>query len=228
MNASLLKSTLTFVSVACSITLCASALYASAENAALQQQYEQSIADAAVIQPEEVKAVAALTQASGQFVTWTSYPDSYKPGSDLTLAWGETWVTQSGAVQNECKAFPKEELNLRIQQLLGWPPQVVTQRYFIVLDVKTSDMFRPCANPSLIATECTANFADDASEPHQAWYAGQSAVAYQFPNGYPWTRLGYTYDWNPNTDEEGVFEFVIKKGVTVSVVSSTPTEAYCQ
>ena len=216
----------TFASVV--VALSATALYVSADNVALQDQYEKSIADAGVIQPDEVKKVATLTAPNGKFVTWTSYPDSYKPGSDLTLAWGETWVTQNGAVQNECKAFAQDEMNIRIQQLLGLPPQEVTQRYFVVLDVKTEDMFRPCANPSLAATECTASFPDDVSESHQAWYASQTAVAYQFPRGYPWTRLGYTYDWNPATDEEGVSEFVIKKGATVNIVSLTPTEEYCQ
>jgi hypothetical protein len=224
MTKTFLKSTFASVVVAFSAT----ALYVSADNVALQDQYEKSIADAGVIQPNEVKTVATLTAPNGKFVTWTSYPDSYKPGSDLTLAWGETWVTQNGAVQNECKAFAKDEVNLRIQQLLGLPPQDVTQRYFVVLDVKTTDMFRPCANPSLAATECTASFPDDVSESHQAWYASQTAVAYQFPKGYPWPRLGYTYDWNPTTDEEGVSEFVIKKGTTVNVVSLTPTEEYCQ
>jgi hypothetical protein len=206
------------------------ALNASADNTGLQQQYRTSIEDAAMIEPNEIKPVAAITQVKEKFVTWTSYPDSYKPGSDLTLAWGETWVTQNGAVHEECKIFPKEEgaLNVRIQQLLGLPPQAITQRYFVVLEVQTNDMFRPCANPSLTATECSANFEKDASESHRAWYAGQSAVAYQFPKGYPWTRLGYTYDWNTETDEEGVFEFVIKKGTTVNVVSVTPTAEYCQ
>jgi hypothetical protein len=212
------------------IASCAVSFNTLADDAHLQQQYRASIEDAAMIEPNEIKAVAAITQAKEKFVTWTSYPDSYKPGSDLTLAWGETWVTQNGAVHEECKTFPKEEgaLNVRIQQLLGLPPQAVTQRYFVVLEVQTNDMFRPCANPSLTATECSANFEKEASESHRAWYAGQSAVAYQFPKGYPWTRLGYTYDWNTETDEEGVFEFVIKKGTTVNVVSVTPTAEYCQ
>jgi hypothetical protein len=196
----------------------------------LKKQYKKSIKDAAVIQPNEVKKVAAITAASAQFVTWTAYPDSYKPGTDLTLAWGETWVTQNGAVQNACKTFAKEPeaLNTDIQQLLGLPPKAGEQRYFAVLQVQTKDMFRPCANPSLTATECTANFDDSVSDSHKAWYASQSAVAYQLPQGYPWTRLGYTYDWDPETDEEGVFEFVIKKGATVKVVSITPTAEYCQ
>ena len=36
---------------------------------------------------------------------------------------------------------------------------------------------------------------------------------------YPWTRLGYTYDWGNTTDHEGVSEFVIVPGTTVSEVN---------
>jgi len=213
-----------------SITLSVSAESQLPADQALTQYYKQSIEDAAVIEPDEVKAVAPITKERARFVTWTSYPDSYVPGSEVTLGWSETWVTQDGAVQSACRAFPQESAALytHIQQLLGLPPKANEQRHFIVLEVDTRDMFRPCANPSLAATECSANFGEGVSESHQAWYARQSAVAYQAPNGYPWTRLGYTYDWNPATDEEGVFEFVIKQGATVNVISSTPTQAYCQ
>lgn len=212
------------------LSYCIFTSYVLASDTNLQQQYRSSIEDAALIEPDEIKPVDVITAEKEQFVTWTSYPDSYKPGNDVTLAWGETWVTQNGAVQSECKTFPKEEgdLNVRIQQLLGLPPQADTKRYFIVLEVQTSDMFRPCANPSLTATQCNPNFDKETSESHRAWYAGQSAVAYQSPKGYPWTRLGYTYDWNTETDEEGVFEFVIKQGTIAKVISVTPTTEYCQ
>ena len=221
------KKIMGLATVACCATVLSVSAFA-ADN--LKKQYRKSIKDAAVIQPNEVKAVAPITAESAQFVTWTAYPDSYKPGTDLTLAWGETWVTQNGVVQKECKAFSKEAeaQNTGIQQLLGLPPKAGEKRFFAVLEVQTKDMFRPCANPSLTATECTASFGDNVSDAHKAWYAGQSAVAYQLPQGYPWTRLGYTYDWNPETDEEGVFEFVIKKGATVKVVSIAPTAEYCQ
>jgi len=47
--------------------------------------------------------------------------------------------------------------------------------------------------------------------------------SYQVPNGYPWTRLGYTYDWNPNSPEVGLSEYIVRGGstVTVAAVGST-------
>lgn len=192
----------------------------------LERLYEKSIKDAGIIEPDEIVPIKTLTETSGQFVTWTSYPDSYTPGQDVNLSWGETWVTLNGAVQKKCTAFPKKKLNLRIQQLLGLPPQADANRFFVVLEVQTKDMFRPCANPSLTETTCSPDFDKDATEAHKAWYAGQSAASYQ-DDGYPWTRLGYTYNWHPKSSEVGLSEFVINKGSNVKVISVTPTAQYC-
>ena len=138
------------------------------------------------------------------------------------------WVTLDNDVQQHCQAFSAEQRDLRIQQLLGLPPQKSpVERHFVVLTVNTDDVFRPCANPSLADDQCSAAFPSDVSEAHKAWYAGQTALAYQ-TEGYPWTRLGYTYNWNPGADEVGVNEFVIRKGASVKVESVTPTAEYCR
>jgi hypothetical protein len=46
-------------------------------------------------------------------------------------------------------------------------------------------------------------------------------------NGYPWTRLGYTYDWHPDTPETGLSEYVIPQGSTVEVHANVETREYC-
>ncbi len=47
------------------------------------------------------------------------------------------------------------------------------------------------------------------------------------PPGYPWTRLGYTYDWGNPGSEVGLSEFVIQGGATVQVAQVYSTQAYC-
>lgn len=194
----------------------------------LQQDYQVSLADAAIIEDQEILPVTQIFEPTQRFVTWTSYPDSFSVGEEKVLSWGEVWVTLDNAVQQRCKHFPKDKLNLRIQQLLGLPPQqAAVDRFFVVLNVNTRDMFRPCANPSLQDAQCSASFPESASEAHKAWYAGQTALAY-YEKGYPWTRLGYTYNWNAEDSEVGVSEFVIHRGAKVSVESITPTVEYCR
>ncbi|MBK7588301.1 MAG: hypothetical protein IPI22_08170 [Bacteroidetes bacterium] len=46
-------------------------------------------------------------------------------------------------------------------------------------------------------------------------------------NQYPWTQLGYTYDWHPkNKSHTGVSEFVIGKNKNIYVHKSYTTEEY--
>jgi hypothetical protein len=46
-------------------------------------------------------------------------------------------------------------------------------------------------------------------------------------NQYPWTQLGYTYDWNPkNKSHRGLSEFVIGKNKTIYVNKVYTTEEY--
>ncbi len=47
-------------------------------------------------------------------------------------------------------------------------------------------------------------------------------------NKYPWTRLGYTYDWGNPVNEVGLSEFIIKKDARVIVKSIQSTEDYIQ
>ncbi|WP_051559961.1 hypothetical protein [Marinobacterium jannaschii] len=210
-----------------SFVIAATCLLATPVLADVTTRYQKSIEDAAVIEPEEIVALKTLTGDTAKVVTWTKYPDSYVPGQDTTLSWGETWVTLDGDLQSMCKDYRKKKLNLRIQQLLGLPPEEDAKRFVVVLEASTRDMFRPCANPSLTATSCTAGFPEDASEAHKAWYATQSAASYNAPEGYPWTRLGYTYNWNAKSNEVGLNEFVIKKGSTIKTVSVADTQSYC-
>ena len=45
-------------------------------------------------------------------------------------------------------------------------------------------------------------------------------------NGYPWTRLGYTYDWGNPKGEVGLSEFIIKSGATIKIHSVIGTLDY--
>jgi hypothetical protein len=46
-------------------------------------------------------------------------------------------------------------------------------------------------------------------------------------DGYPWTRLGYAYDWGNPKSEVGLSEFVIKSNADVEVKGIYANEEYC-
>ena len=43
------------------------------------------------------------------------------------------------------------------------------------------------------------------------------ALSSYFYGSYPWTRLGYTYDWADNGTEYGLTEFIVNSGAEVEV-----------
>ena len=60
---------------------------------------------------------------------------------------------------------------------------------------------------------------------HARWFQQKFEGYYERP--YPWTRLGYTYDWgNPNSSI-GASEYVVRENATVGVASVTPVDEYC-
>jgi hypothetical protein len=68
---------------------------------------------------------------------------------------------------------------------------------------------------------------------YRNWFDNRRAYVYSQTtvNGpYPWTALGYTYDWgNPNPPHFGLSEFVINSGtsgIPVFIKSVTWTGAY--
>ena len=90
-------------------------------------------------------------------------------------------------------------------------------------------MFRPSADPEITDHEAQVDFSYTnvfvtVSPGYYSWFTNQVAV-----NTYPWTRLGYTYDWgNPTGQIIGVSEFVIPKNSVFIVNSITPAAEYCR
>ena len=95
------------------------------------------------------------------------------------------------------------------------------------MKVRKQDIFRPCAMSTTKTATCVQPPADYFMEDeHAVFFSNQTINSYK-TDGYPWTRLGYTYDWNPRTGDYGVSEYVIKKNSKIEVVNILSTEAYC-
>jgi hypothetical protein len=113
---------------------------------------------------------------------------------------------------------------------------------FVVMTVTEGQIFRPTANPDpktpLPCSEptpvnCGEAFPDGVSDAHLHWIANKMLSSYvisessQIPDGYPWTRLGYTYDWKPGANKYGASEYVILPGSKLNVTDIIPYKRYC-
>ena len=215
---------------------------AQPDTADLWKRYNITVSDAAVYRHENLRRLVPLkfdpSTMSVTVVTLTNH--EYMLGQQSTAR--EVWVSPAPEVQQKCRAFTDPDLLLRLRQLLGLQPDA-QERYFVTITVRASDIFRPAANP-ITTTEwpcgdpdkdqtCGELFPDWVSRDHIRWIANQMLTSYVIAedhNGsysYPWTRLGYTYDWKPGSDKYGASEYVVRPGSVITVTGKEPYGPYC-
>lgn len=144
------------------------------------------------------------------------------------------WLTASPQVKEFCsnckgsglKIPGLVMLNLRVQQYLGLKLDA-NKTHFVEMWVKQEDLMRPCIDKEIDDSACEvlpktipANQIDLVNIKKET-------------EGYPWTGLGYTYDWGISQKPHlGASEFVTRKGteqtpVEVEIAAVTTTEDYC-
>lgn len=179
--------------------------------------------------------------------------DTCKAGRECPNYKFDTWVTVAPEMKNYFKGTQPDPL--RIAQLLGLPPSdAVNKKCFIEIFISPKNLYRPCPDPEITDRECltdfndspfimydTANkiYSDQACEQGQCgfkdfegWFNNRKDYLYSSSYPYPWTRLGYTYDWGDPQNHVGLSEFVMHgkvesgAGVPVKIVSVTKIADY--
>ncbi len=163
-------------------------------------------------------------------VTWTSYPYP-APGSPYNNGGYSLWLSAAPQLQRFTNWRRVKNKGLRLQQLLGMPPGTPNTS-FVEVWVRPADLFRPCPSPQVGTKSCPLCFsaADSQNTAHVEWITAKRLANYTCQplyQHYPWTDLGYTYDWNPgNRTHHGVSEYVLKTNSTVYIKRTVPTQAY--
>ncbi len=211
-------------------------------------QYRAAIADARTAEPSEIATTLTPLVPYNDALVWRAPADSTR--QVLVVTWGgsdtlpaatagdtvtadrDVWVTAAPALKQFCRASDRTDdaLRLRLAQRLGLPPDADYDR-FVELWVRPQDLVRPCPDPEVTDRECELRPPKPAahvqvSDAHQDWFRELKATSYG-PDGYPFTGLGYTYDWHPSTDEVGPSEFVLRPGEPGIVRATYSTAAYC-
>ena len=182
--------------------------------------------------------------------TWTRsgfFSDSvYQPGYVFPL-YGDTWVTAGSEVADACseaaRTGPPADVQLRIEQLLGLPPGGKYDAFLRVW-IDPAIVFRPCAVPDPTASTCPVAAPLTSAGPdkvgwacssvqdaHGQWLCNTWVDRYgnrDLLSRYPWTALGYTYDWSPGApDRVGATEFVALAKTEVTFEALVPTADFC-
>ena len=221
----------------------------SVTNSAPEAQYRAAIKDARTAEPSEITTALTPLVPHNDSLRWRTAADSAQ--QVLVVTWGgadtlpgatvgdtvtvdrDVWVTAVPKVRRFCRGLDRrgDALQLRLAQRLGLPPDADYDR-FVELWVRPQDLVRPCPDPEVTDRECELRAPEPAahvqiSDAHKDWFQGLRATSYS-PDGYPFTGLGYTYDWNPATDEIGPSEFVLRPGEAAVLRATYSTAAYCQ
>jgi hypothetical protein len=165
-------------------------------------------------------------------VTWKQNISYYKSHLDSAFYNTSTypiWVTTAPELLQRMKTEKYKDLNLRLKQLLGLPPNSVYS-YFVEFWVKPSDLFRPCPDKEIYDNKCDLCFPSNTETEHIEWINKNRVDRYyqcDLFSKYPWTQLGYTYDWSPkNKFHIGLSEFVIGNNKNIIVEAIYTTEEY--
>jgi hypothetical protein len=143
------------------------------------------------------------------------------------------WVTAAPDLQQrlagEKRKFKNPKpLEKRLRQMLGLPPNAV-KKVFVEFWVRPQDLVRPCVDTEVTDNSCEL-FIPKGSNPdcnNLRWLIDQTRASFAdstLYQRYPFTQLGYTYDWSRrNKRHIGLSEFVIgeNKNIVVEAVYET-------
>ena len=223
--------------------------------------YVKAVHDMALPQPSERSdnLTPIDTSKPATVATWvrSSQARDYQAnlGKTITAA-GDIWVTLVPKLREFCADYANAQgsdlaaITLRVEQRLGLPPQSA-KTDFVELEVASpgnpDNIFRPCASPDVTTRTCDlgppkpcdANAAPtDQCHRHRDFFFGQYYNSYgvSLPTEFPWTSLGYTFDWawgpvglngRSSFMVYGESEYVIPKGARITVKGVYGTAEYC-
>ena len=194
----------------------------------VQALYQRAINDSVVAEDDEIFPLVEITEDS-DLVAWNEKkdkvlmmtfhndPDGFPDGEEVRIQGDYVWTFSGKEFLSRYPAYGEaDDWNLRMNQLVGLPADS-GMSHVTAMWVSPQDLLRP-AYVTDITQQMRSSFSDDHPEDpdYVAWFNANAVYSY-CENTYPWTRLGYTYDWADNGEEYGVSEFLVRVDSEVSV-----------
>lgn len=186
---------------------------------------DSEVAELVTLTPEDPYVIWDEGGERVLLLTWHDYDDACEPGGPVPSGGGEIWATSLG----EMTAWYREhhdgvvDWNLRFAQLLGVHANEGYTR-FTGFWVSPEDVIRPA-----YVTDVTLQMENGYDQLQEGLYKDwfdQNILWSYFESDYPWTRLGYTYDWSGGASEYGLTEFLISDSSQTEVAFTCTTNAF--
>lgn len=194
--------------------------------------------DAVFSEDEEIHELVVLTKYDDRVIwdeagervlllSWHNYDDACLPGGSIRTEYGDIWATSVGEMQvwYEQNHDGVEDWVLRFSQLLGVHEDEGYTR-FTAFWVLPEDVIRP-AYVTDVTKQMENDYAIVADETYKEWFDSNILWSY-FESDYPWTRLGYTYDWSGGESEYGLTEFLVPDGSKVEIAFTYTTAEFVE
>lgn len=201
-----------------------------------EELWDAAVEDAVFSENDEIEALVSLTKEDDRViwddagervlvVTWNDYEEDCSPGNSISAEQGEIWVTSLGEMQQWFLANSSgvEDWKLRFSQLLGVPADGDYSQ-FTAFWIEPEYLIRPA-----YVTDVTADMINDyeaVTDPEYKEWFDQNIINSYFDGEYPWTRLGYTYDWCEGGTDYGLTEFLTFDGSKGEIEITLSTEDF--
>ena len=192
-----------------------------------EELYLAAVRDAVFIDDDDIFRLVEVSENSPHctwdeqgrllMLTYHRFPDSYIPGEEYTLIYGEVWTFTDKEIIEWYKNNTDDvtDWTLRFKQLVGVPDHR-EYTHFSAFWTSPDDIIRPGYTWRLFDTVGAKTFIEEPSAEYKAWFDANIIWSY-FDSAYPWTRLGYTYDWSAEGSKYGLSEFLVRKDAIVLV-----------
>lgn len=199
--------------------------------------FTRAVADAADRRPDEVRKLVALSNDNKKLLvgSWMEKGIAYKyywPSGYQRRAprVPPIWITKIPEFKQKCSAWglSGNELRRRAAQLLGLKPDTGNDTY-VEMRVDLKDVLRPCLDPEPTDEKCDLNRSNQHPSSVKGIADYPKFLDDRDRGDYPFTRLGYTYDWSPDSsDHYGTSEFMLAPEASYVPESITSLDDYCR
>jgi len=209
-------------------------LYQQSIEAAMSPAPEKIYSDLVAIVPQNQDLVWQNFDGEDYLlvVSWKNNVSFYEKYLDSTFYNTDSfpiWITTAPELLQRMKKENPLDVDMRLKQLLGLPPSSV-YKHFVEFWVRPRDLFRPCPDNEITDSQCGLCFAENTDPAYISWINENRISRYykcKLSDKYPWTQLGYTYDWNADNETHvGLSEFVIGYNKDIKVKAIYTTKEY--
>ena len=200
-----------------------------------QSLYIAAVADAATADEEEIEPLVDLKKDNPMttwdergrvlLLSWHQDPEQYIAGKEICLTNGAIWTFTDKEIAAWYEKYKTgvTDWDLRLEQLIGLPPDA-GYTHVSGFWAYPDDIVRP-AYVTDITAQMQNEFPAGTDPAFMEWFKENCRFSYE-ESAYPWTRLGYTYDWADNGTEYGLTEFLIKENAMTEVEFTKTTEEF--